>query len=91
MALFLIHKTLEGEPVGIFSEVGDVFYQPGFEQLQKQGEQIVGYKGTSVPWDVFVEEKTRSANHRFWWGSVDDDRIDLEEILLDARSQYQSQ
>lgn len=87
MALYLIHQTLDGEPIGIFSEDGEDFYAPEFEAKEKLGRASVP-QTLSKPWSTFVEEKTRSFNHRFLWGSVEDDRTDLEDILNAQRTKF---
>lgn len=87
MALYLLHKTLNGEPIGIFSETGEDFYFPDYEDKEKAGRASVPRTFTK-PWNVFVEEKTRSFNHRFLWGSVEDERTDLEDVLLDQRTKF---
>lgn len=83
MALYLTHLTLNGEPIGVHNYLGESYYFPGMEQhARKFGE------GPEDTWPDFVEEKTRSFNQRFHWGSVDDERTDLEDILMDLRSKY---
>lgn len=76
MALYLVHMTLNGDPIGVHNYLGESYYEPTMAHLaRKFGE------GPEDTWPDFVEEKTRSFNHRSHWGSVEDDRTDLEDIL----------
>ncbi|WP_130176717.1 hypothetical protein [Cryobacterium sp. SO1] len=85
--LYLIQKTMVGEPVGIHSEGGQSYFWPGRDQQAGLGRAIAGTKGTKVPWDVFVDHKSGAVNHQMFWGAADSD-TDLQSTLNQARDKY---
>lgn len=87
MALLLVHRTLDGEPVGIWSESGESYYAPGFEDRQADGEAVVDAKGENVPWSTFVERKAASFNFQEVWGGYTSSKP-LAAALEAVRDQY---
>lgn len=85
--LYLIQKTMVGEPVGIHSEGGTSYFWPLRDQQAGLGKAIAGTKGTQVPWDVFVDHKSGSVNHQMFWGSAESDKT-MQDTLADARERY---
>lgn len=85
---YLVNLTLGGEPMGVHAEDGNSFYFPVFQAKEKRANRILGYRGTAVPWSVFVEQKVEAVNHRSWWAAVQEDGNDLEGILLAARTRW---
>jgi len=84
MALYLTHLTLDGEPIGIHNKFGEHYYVPATQHLKRTvGDFSTVRNGRS--WEQFVEDKTTSFNHRYLWGSVKDDRTDLEDVLASLR------
>lgn len=84
MALYLTHLTLDGEPIGVHNEYGENYYFPPMAHLKRTvGDHATVTTGRS--WEQFVEDKTATFNHRYLWGSVNDDRTDLEDILATLR------
>jgi hypothetical protein len=86
---YLIHKTFEGEPVGIHTEVADEapYYYPGNEALEKKGTGFVGSRNLEFPWVNFVEELTDRISHRDWWEGYESDKP-MEVALDEVRQQY---
>jgi hypothetical protein len=87
MALYLIHKTFDGEPVGVHAEEGDPYYYPGFDALRRKGTGFVGTRNKAFPWHNFVEELTDRTSHRDWWLGYESDRP-KEAVLDEVRQQY---
>lgn len=70
MPLMLVQKRLSGEPVGIFLEDGKKFYRAQDDALQIAGESRVSERNPGMSWNEFVENRTNSTPHRYWWDSV---------------------
>lgn len=83
MALYLVHRTMAGEPIGVHSEAGEHYYEPTMEHLKRTFGT-----GGSRSWAEFVEEKTQTFNQRILWDQVEDDRTDLEDVLSTLRTQF---
>ncbi len=81
--LYLTQLTLDGEPIGVYSANGESFISQGRESFARKVGPV-----SEDQWPQFVEDKTRSFNHRFLWGSVDDARTDLEDILFDLQVKH---
>jgi hypothetical protein len=67
MTLYLVDRRFDFEPVGVWNDEMDSAYVDPESNEAKLGRFTVTDKGAQVPWSVFVENKTRSVNHRTWW------------------------
>lgn len=88
MALYLVEKTFDGEPIGVWNDSGESSYTPGAEAAQQMAEGIV--KASSLPWSVWVAQLADKIGHRRWWGELDSS-ADLAGALEEARQNYFSQ
>ena len=85
MELFLVHRTYNGEPVGIWDSAGrNVYRNPSFEA---SGKSMIDTKGESLPWEDFVDKVERYTNYRDWWEGVRSNRTMLA-VLDDFRRDY---
>lgn len=84
--LVLVHRTMSGEPVGVWSDTGESLYFPGKEHLKEDGEDTVSIRGTNVPWSVFVDRLAGGMNFQETWSALD--APDLERALSTARTNY---
>ena len=87
MALYMVHHTYDGEPVGIHGEAGDAYYVPGFENLERSGTSWMGRRVKSFPWSDFVEIHTDRFTHRDWWSSLESP-LTKEQALDELRGKY---
>lgn len=90
MAVLLIHKTFDGEPVGVWTDAMESYYTPGQEALLREGRGIVEDRGYAVPWSVFAYRKQESTDYRNWWEVVDTTQ-GLSEALDTARERFFTQ
>lgn len=85
--LYLVEKTFDGEPIGIWTDAGTSYYIPGHESEQGTASGIVSNKGTELPWSVWVDQLTSKIGHRRWWDEVDTS-AEMPEALDTAREKY---
>jgi hypothetical protein len=85
--LYLIQKTMVGEPVGIHAKDGTSYFWPLKEQFAAVGKTMVSFRGTNVPWDVFVDHRAGAVDHRTFWGALET-TSSIEEALTEARDTY---
>lgn len=85
--LYLVQKTMVGEPVGIHSEDGTNYFWPLKEQFAGIGKAIAGVRGTNLPWDVFVDQRAGAVDHRTFWGALETDSS-MQNALTEARDTY---
>lgn len=87
MAILLIHKAMDGEPLGIWNEDGESYYTPGYEEAEDDGRDTIETKGWAIPWYAFAERVSRGVNFQEWWSTVVTDDP-LEDALEQARITY---
>lgn len=88
MALYLLHRSVSGEPVGIWDQQGrNVYLNDDFEP---QATALIKTKSEKVTWASFVDKLSRYTNFREWWEGVDSNRS-LKAVLDDAHSEYLSE
>lgn len=85
MALFLIHCTPHGEPVGIWDDAGHHVYAD--QRYEKRGQMVFDDKGTKAPWSQWVEDLTHTPPHVSLWKSEDSPATPLA-VLEDARTMW---
>lgn len=86
MALLLVDRTFEGEPIGIWTDSGESYYVPGKDDEKARAQRIIaGYGG--LPWSAATEHLADSMNHRQWWQAFDTP-LDLEAALSQLRDEY---
>lgn len=82
----VIHKTFQGEPVGVHTENGEPYYLDGFDRLKASGERLVGARPSKMPWPTFIAMLEDRTSHQDWWEVVD--VSDPQEALDAARVAY---
>lgn len=88
MALLLVHRRMDGKPLGIFDDAGDSFYLPDVPEADiAQGKASIEDKAPNLPWSVFVDRRTSGFNHRYLWDAIESSRS-LQETLHDLRIQH---
>lgn len=87
MAEVLIHKTMDGEPIGILNDAGESYYAPGFASDEATGKWVVKSKGWAVPWSVFIRRRADTTNFTDWWAVLDTSEA-LPVALEHARDTY---
>lgn len=87
MALYLLHRSLDGEPVGIWDKLGRSVYLK--EEFEPKAKALIGTKSENVPWESFVDKLEHYTNFREWWEGVNSNRT-MKAVLDDARSEYVS-
>lgn len=85
--LLLVHKTLDGEPIGVWNDEGGSYYAPGKEDQQAGGQATLDQRGYAVPWSVFVNRKANAVTYEDWWEALDTDRT-LQEALDSRREVF---
>lgn len=89
MTLYLVHKHLNGEPVGIWDDRGNSFYQVNDNHEEALGRATVKAKGVTLPWSQFVDRMSGTMNMREAWGQIDTP-LDLGMALAQVRADYQA-
>lgn len=89
MALYILHKTFEGEPVGIHSDT-ESFYVPGHAAMEKKGTGFVDSWRGSNPWSEAVEILEDRVSHQDWWEGRESD-LPMQAALDEARSNFVAQ
>lgn len=89
MPAYLLHKTGDGYPAGVYTESAD-YYDPQWEQLREEGREIVYSKLVHVPWGEFIERlaSTYPSNTMSWDVYVDSAQA-LSEVLSHAQRDTQ--
>lgn len=87
MATYLIHKTMDGEPIGAWNDAQEGAYAAGYGTQKEDGRQTVTAKGYAVPWSVFARRIAATINHHEWWGVLEHNGSP-EEALDDARNSF---
>jgi hypothetical protein len=87
MALFLIHKTFAGEPVGIHSDAEAPHYVPGFDAEERRGKQLVGARRSDFPWSKYVRQQVGQVSQQDWWAQ-EDSPLPMQQVLDEARAAY---
>lgn len=90
MAVLLIHKSFDGEPVGVWDDALESYYVPDREDAQREARLVVGDRGYALPWSVFAYRKQESTDYRNWWEVVDTTQT-LQDALETARARFQAQ
>lgn len=85
MSLYLLHRSVNGEPVGIWDKMGrSVYLNADFEP---QAKVLIETKSENVTWASFVDKLSHYTNFREWWESIESDRS-LKSVLDDAHAEY---
>ena len=88
MSLYLLHRSVNGEPVGIWDKMGrSVYLNPDFED---QARALIETKSEDVTWASFVDKVTHYTNFREWWESIESNRT-LKAVLDDAKDNYSTE
>lgn len=87
MAVVLIHKTMDGEPVGAWEDQATSYYAPSFEKMQKRARSLLADKGTNVPWDVWADQLAYRTSHVDFW-DFEDTNKSAQEILEGERGRF---
>jgi len=87
MATYLIHKNLDGEPIGSWNDAGESAYAAGFDDQRGSGRLTVQDKGWGVPWSVFARRLAATTNFHEWWGVLEHNGTP-EAALDDVRNTF---
>lgn len=85
MPLYLVDRTMQGEPVGIWNDQGQSSYIPGQEDEQSAAQRTVQAKGQSIPWSEWVDNLSSSVNFSRIWGDIDTPELDMSKVLSQLR------
>lgn len=88
MALYLLHRTFNGEPVGIWDKMGRSIYLK--QEFESKARSLIETKSENVSWRAFVNKLSRYTNYREWWQEIDSNRS-MKSVLDDALSEYQTE
>jgi hypothetical protein len=82
---FLVHHTLNGAPVGVWSSDGTNYYPPGKQIARAYGEKVLKDVDFSK-WDEVLELWSgRTPNTKARWSDFESDAESLEEVFLDVQ------
>lgn len=85
MSSYLLHQTLDGTPVGVFTET-EHFYFPTDQRHEAYGEGVVADRGSQCPWDDFMEQQaSKTPGYRAMWDIYEHDEAPLRTVLLAAK------
>lgn len=85
MSLYLLHRSVNGEPVGIWDKMGRSVYLK--EEFKPQAQSLIDTKSENVTWASFVDKLMHYTNFREWWEGIESNRS-LKAVLDDARDEY---
>lgn len=88
MALYLVHRNFNGEPLGVWDKMGRSVYRR--EEFKSGASKLLETKSVDVPWAAFVDKVERYTNYKEWWSGVESNRT-LKSVLDDAYNEYISE
>lgn len=90
MAKYLVHQNRDGQPVGIWRNPEESFYDPRYPAKELYGKRLIEDHGQILDWEEFVDDQTfRWPGPYDMWDSIDlDGTLEMNEAFDELDNHY---
>lgn len=87
MSKYLIFRTTDGTPLGVFSETDSKWVPEATAANKNYAARVIKNTSRPMPWEEKVRRLASSSPYSYMWTSYDSSERSLDKVLIEFQSQ----